>query len=153
VASAWRLTKTRHVDTAWTGEGARRAGGRWNSPGVAVIYASEALSLALVEVLVHLPPGLLPSYSAMPLEYDATLVETLPAADLPADWRDSPPPASAQALGDAWVRQARSAILRVPSVVVPHEWNLLLNPTHPDFPRVKRGAPERFPFDPRLARG
>lgn len=153
MASAWRLTKTRHVDTAWTGEGARRAGGRWNSPGVSVIYASEALSLALVEVLVHLPPDLLPSYSALPLEYDATLAETLAPADLPADWRLSPPPASTQALGDAWVREGRSAILRVPSVVVPHEPNLLLNPAHPAFHHVKRGAPERFPFDSRLARG
>lgn len=150
--TCWRLTKTRHVSSAWTGEGARRAGGRWNSPGLPVVYASEALSLALVEVLVHLPPGLLPSYSAIPVRYEEGLALTLTLEALPENWRTSPPPASTQALGDAWARERRSVILRLPSVVVPEEWNLVINTVHPDFPRLEIGPPLPFPFDPRLSR-
>lgn len=151
--NCWRLTKTRHLSTAWTGEGARRVGGRWNSPGTPVVYASEALSLALVEVLVHLPPGLLPSYSAIPTRYEAGLALTLSPEALPDDWRSSPPPASTQALGDAWARERRSVMLRVPSVVVPQECNLVINPAHPAFPSLEIGAPLPFPFDPRLRPG
>lgn len=149
--TCWRLTKTRHLSSAWTG--ARRVGGRWNSPGIPVVYASEALSLALVEVLVHLPPGLLPSYSAIPARYEAGLTLTLSLEALADDWRSSPPPTSTQAVGDAWARERRSAILRVPSVVIPQEWNLVINPAHPDFPRLEIDAPLPFPFDPRLRPG
>ena len=76
--SAWRLTKTKYLSTAWDGAGARRAGGRWNSPGVPVVYTSETLALALVEILVHLPSGGLPSYSTLPVEFHERLVTTVP---------------------------------------------------------------------------
>jgi RES domain-containing protein len=150
VPSAWRLTKTKHLAAAWDGEGARRAGGRWNSTGVRVVYASATLSLALVEILVHLPSGLLPAYSAVPVEMDESLVETVAAADLPSRWKDHPPPPEAQAIGDRWVAEARSAALRVPSVIVPSEFNYVLNPGHPQFARLRIGAAVPFPFDARL---
>ena len=148
--TAWRLTKTRYLATAWDGEGARRTGGRWNGFGTAVVYTSGTLSLALVETLVHLPSGVLPAYSAQPVEFDEAVLDVLQDSDLPTDWRADPPPASTRALGDEWVLASRRAVLRVPSVVVPLESNYVFNPRHPDFSRVTIGAPMPFPFDPRL---
>jgi RES domain-containing protein len=148
--SAWRLTKTKYLSSAWDGEGARQAGGRWNAPGVAVVYTSGTLSLALVEVLVHLPSDILPAYSAVPIEFDQALVTVLPPADLPRTWKDNPPPEATQAIGSEWVAGGKTAILRVPSVVVPGEWNFLLNPAHRDFARIRIGGAMAFPFDPRL---
>ncbi len=150
--TTWRLTKTKYLASAWDGAGARKAGGRWNSPGVAVVYTSETLALALVEILVHLPSGVLPAYSAIPVEFDEGLVTTLSRRQLPQDWQASPPPVATQALGDAWHAAGTSVVMRVPSVVVPQEFNYVLNPDHPDFARLRIGKPLAFPFDPRLAR-
>jgi RES domain-containing protein len=116
-----------------------------------VVYTSATLSLALVEVLVHLPSDILPSYSAVPIEFEESLVASVGPDQLPANWRDHPPPAETKAIGDQWVADARSALLRVPSVVVPNESNYVLNPSHPDFAQVHIGAPFPFPFDSRLA--
>jgi RES domain-containing protein len=152
LTAAWRLVKARYLAGAWDGEGARAAGGRWNSMGVPVVYVSSSLSLALVEVLVHLPAGLLGAYAAVPVSFDDTHLVALPDADLPADWRDVPPPASTQAIGDRFVAEARAMALRVPSVVVPSEPNYVLNPAHPAFASLEIGAPVAFPFDRRLVR-
>jgi RES domain-containing protein len=150
VPSVWRLTKTKHLATAWDGEGARRAGGRWNSMGVPVVYASATLSLALVETLVHLPSIILPAYSAVPVEIDESFIETVDQADIPSSWKDYPPPREVQAIGDRWVAETRSAALRVPSVIVPSEFNYVLNPAHSDFVRMRIGKALPFPFDARL---
>ena len=150
MTAGWRLVKTRFLAGAWDGEGARAAGGRWNSVGVPVVYVASSLSLALVEVLVHLPAGLLGAYSAVPVSFDDTHVETLPDRDLPADWREVPPPASTRAIGDRFAAEGRSLALRVPSVVVPSESNYVLNPGHPAFASMAIGAAVAFPFDPRL---
>lgn len=148
--SAWRLTKTKYLSTAWDGEGAKRSGGRWNSVGVAVVYTSGSLALALVEVLVHLPSGILPAYSAVRVEFDDSLVTAVTPAQLPTNWKASPAPAGTTTIGDKWVADRTSAVLRVPSVVVPGEFNYVLNPSHPDFGRLVIGTPTPFPFDPRL---
>jgi RES domain-containing protein len=150
VLSAWRLTKTKYLSTAWDGEGAKRSGGRWNSVGTTVVYTSATLSLALVETLVHVTSGLLAAYTAVPIEFEESLVTTLEAKDLPANWKDNPAPAGTRAIGDDWTLAAKSAALRVPSVVVPVEFNYLLNPKHSDFGRVRIGVAMPFPFDPRL---
>ncbi len=152
MTGAWRLVKTRLLATAWDGESARAVGGRWNSVGVPVVYVASSLSLALVEVLVHLPAGVLAAYSAVPVSFDDTHVVTLADRDLPADRREVPPPASTRALGDGFVADGRALALRVPSVVVPSESNYVLNPAHPAFASVEIGAPVAFPFDPRLVR-
>ena len=144
---------TRYLATAWDGEGARRTGGRWNSVGTAVVYTSATLSLALVETLVHLPSGVLPAYSAIRVGFDDSVVEILGDEDLPADWRADPAPASTRTIGDEWVVAGRSAVLRVPSVVVPMEFNYVVNARHPDFARLTAGAAMPFPFDPRLPLG
>ena len=148
--TAWRLTKTKYLATAWDGEAARRDGGRWNSVGTAVVYTSATLSLSLVETLVHITSAVLPAYTAVRIDFDDSLVTTLEAKDLPRDWRSDPAPASTRAIGDAWVLAANRAAFRVPSVVVPIEFNYMFNPKHPDFARVLIGTPTPFPFDPRL---
>jgi RES domain-containing protein len=147
---AFRLVRTTFAAAAFTGEGAALAGGRWNSPGMRVVYTSSSASLAALETLVHLNPAMRFSYLLFPIEFDDLLVEKLPPADLPAGWRDEPPPPATKRLGDAWVKQARSAVLQLPSVIIPAESNFLLNTSHPDFKSIIIGKPEIFSFDHRL---
>jgi len=146
----WRLCKKAHA--AFDGEGASRAGGRWNRRGTAVVYASQTLSLAALELLVHADPALLPNdLVAVPAEVpEALAVESVDAGALPRDWRRTPAPEALADLGTAWARSGRTSVLSVPSALVPGERNFLLNPAHPDFRRIRPGAPERFDFDGRL---
>ncbi len=152
---AFRLVKARHSAHAFDGEGARRFGGRWNHPGTRLVYASGSISLAALELLVHLESvEILAAYDLHELVFDEAWMVALDPAALPARWREDPAPPAVRALGDAWVASGESAVLRVPSVLVPEEWNVLLNPDHPDFARIERLAPRPFRFDRRLgARG
>ena len=147
---AWRIVKERHAATAFSGEGAAKTGGRWNSRGVPVVYASSTKSLAVLETLVHLNPPVPFKYVAFRLQFDDALIENVPLNRLPANWRIEPPPPSTKAIGDAWVREARSAVLALPSVIVPGELNYLINSAHPSFKKISIRKPERFAFDPRL---
>jgi len=147
---AWRIVKEKHAATAFDGEGARLFGGRWNSRGTRVVYTSATLSLAALESLVHLTPPVTFKYVAIPIEFDDDLVEALPVRALPADWTDEPPPVSTKTIGDGWVKEARSAILELPSVIIPGEKNYLLNPGHAGYKKIKVGKPKPFSFDPRL---
>jgi RES domain-containing protein len=150
MASAWRLVKAAYLSTAWGGEGARRYGGRWNSRGVALAYVSEHLSLACLEVLVAVHRGAsLDDFLAIAVDLGGVRVAEL-EGEPPSDWRSDPPSRSTQAIGDAWVNGGTTAILRVPSVVVPVEYNYLINPAHPDAKRIVIGTPMAFPFDRRL---
>lgn len=146
----WRLCKKAHA--AFDGEGARRVGGRWNRRGTPVVYASQSLSLAALELLVHADPAFLPGdLVAIPADVpDALTVESIEAADLPRDWRRYPAPEALADRGSDWARSGRSPVLSVPSAVVPLERNFLLNPAHPDFRRIRAGKPEPFHFDTRL---
>jgi RES domain-containing protein len=147
---AWRIVKEKHTATAFSGEGAAKTGGRWNSRGVPVVYASCTKALAALESLVHLNPTVLFKYVAFRIKFDDALVEIFPAKALPADWQTEPPPPSTKAIGDDWVRAMRSAVLALPSVIISGEPNYLLNPAHPDFKKISIGKPEPFAFDPRL---
>lgn len=147
---AWRIVKEKHAATAFDGEGAWLFGGRWNSRGTRLVYTSATLSLAALESLVHLNPPVAFKYVAIPIEFDEALVETVAAAGLPADWTEEPPPPSSMEIGDLWVKEARSVVLELPSVIIQAEPNYLLNPAHPDFKKVTIGKPLPFSFDPRL---
>jgi RES domain-containing protein len=150
---AWRITKQRHARTPFSGEGARLYGGRWNSPGVPVVYVAESQSLAVLEVLVHLDaPALLEKYVFLEVDFDASLVIDLDRSSLSKNWQSDPVPEAIQAIGDWWVLSGDSAVLRVPSVLVPGESNFLLNPRHPDFGKIGISRSHAFRFDPRLAR-
>ena len=147
---AWRIVKAKHATTAFSGEGAAKTGGRWNSRGVPAFYASSTQSLAALETLVHLNPPVSIRYAAFRIQFDDARIEEVLLTSLPADWQVEPPPPSTQAMGDVWVREARSAVLEVPSILIPAESNYLLNPAHPDFKHITIGKPVPFAFDPRL---
>jgi RES domain-containing protein len=150
MSRAFRIVREAYATTAFTGEGAALTGGRWNSPGARVVYTSASASLAALETLVHLNPALRFKYLLFQIEFDETLVEFIPPASLPDGWREEPPPPATKRLGDAWVKQARSAILALPSIIIPGESNFLLNTSHPDFKSITIGKPEIFSFDSRL---
>ena len=132
------------------GDGARLAGGRWNSPGRSVEYMAESVALAVLENLVHMsrrdfPNGYVCLAAVLP---DSVTVTTERDLRLRADLRELSP----QAFGDWWIDSIESAVLEVASVVVPHEHNYLLNPAHPDFAKITTDPPALFHFDPRLFR-
>jgi RES domain-containing protein len=147
---AWRIVRQDHGSAAFDGEGAWRFGGRWNSRGTRTVYTSATLSLAALETLVHLNPPVAFKYVAIPIDFDEALVETVAAKHLPVDWNEEPPPPSTAEIGDRWVKESRSAVLELPSVIIPAEPNYLLNPAHSDFKRIRIGKPTPFSFDPRL---
>ena len=151
----WRLLPRQFADAPLDGEGARLNGGRWNPPGVAMVYASTSLSLAALEILVHVgAPDLLPDdLTAVEVVVpDGASVETLPVDDLPRGWGGHPAPRSLAGLGREWVESKRTALLRVPSAVVSVEWNLLVNPVHPDAAGLRVASRRPFRWDARLSR-
>ena len=147
---AWRIVKHKHGATAFSGEGAAKTSGRWNSRGVPVVYTSSTKALAALETLVHLNPPVLFIYLVFHIQFDKTVIEEVPLNSLSADWQIKPAAQSSKAVGDIWVREARSAVLQVPSVIISGEFNYLLNPVHPDFTKIHIGKSEPFAFDPRL---
>jgi RES domain-containing protein len=151
----WRICRAPYAAEAFSGEGARRFGGRWNSRGVPMVYASTSLALAAIELFVHLEPGQAPD----DLVYlSATLPEGEPARTLesddlpPAWWTDSPAPGvpTTRDLGDSWVRERSSLALLVPSAPIRSEWNVLLNPLHPRMRELQIEPPQPFVFDARM---
>ena len=150
--TAWRFCKLKHLKTALTGEGARRGGGRWNSKGIPVVYASESISLAALESLVGMAEetDILEDYVYVSLRFDEKICLTVDNDSLPDDWTVYPQPQATKAIGDEWYKKKASVVLRVPSVIVPEESNFILNPDHPDFNKVEIGDPQPFHFDPRL---
>ena len=147
----WRLVKSRFVEHAFDGEGSRLYGGRWSSPGLPVVYTSATASLAVLEIFANVQhQDLLVSFELLSCAFDDALVSSVESSELPTNWRQSPAPARLQEIGDEWLRTARSAVLQVPSSIIEHESNYLLNPLHPDFTRVKRSAPQPFVIDHRL---
>ncbi len=150
--AVWRVSPAYHADKAMSGDGSYRRGGRWNPPGIRVVYCADSRSLALVEVLANIRrPALLHDQPWVLIRVDVPEYLVERPGRVPDDWRQHPYSVATQAFGAEWVQARRSTALRVPSVVVPGEFNYLLNPTHPQFARVKVGKPEPFSFDPRLA--
>ncbi len=148
---AWRIVKSRYLSRAFDGDGARRYGGRWNSPGRSVVYLSETRALATLEVLTGLQSTApIPAYVLVGAEFPAALVIEAEESILRKGWDTSPPTSISQAVGDGWLDRAESAVLRVPSVVVSNEFNFLINPSHPDFRHIRIGHPEPLLLDPGL---
>jgi len=149
--SAWRIAKRKHARFAFTGEGARRYGGRLNSPGTTIIYTAGSQSLAVLKILVHLDaPELLKEYVLFQVGIEDSYIVDIDAAVLPRNWRAEPAPGKVRRIGDEWVTNATSAVLRVPSTLVPGECNFLLNPRHADTPQMQFSEPISSRFDPRL---
>ena len=149
----YRIAKTGHIHDV-SGIGARTYGGRWNNKGTAIIYASENRALATVEYLVHVPLSLVPSdISIASLKIpDGIIPKEISLPDLPVRWRDYPAPPELAEIGTQWALTNDTLLLRVPSAVVEHEFNILINPLHPDMKRVAIPRIEEFRFDIRLLR-
>ncbi len=154
---AYRISKESNPAKAFSGQGAKDWGGRWNSRGIAVVYNAAHRSLSILEVLVHVKGGAGMGSAAFSapfyiysVSFDTALLEELSISILPAGWNSEPPTAVSQSLGDAWLQAARSPVLAVPSVIVPEERNYVLNPSHPRFPEVRIGSPIVCSLDPRL---
>lgn len=149
----YRIAKTTHIRDL-TGIGARLYGGRWNHKGTALIYASQTRSLATVEFLVHLSLPQTPTDVSMAtIEIpDDVRPEAIVLGSLPSNWRTYPAPPELADLGTAWAQAKRSLLLRVPSAVVEHEFNILINPAHPDMPRVSLVDVKKVTINGRLLR-
>ena len=149
---AWRLVREARARDAFTGEGARLYGGRWNPVGLRVTYLSESRSLAALEALVHqterLPTG---RFLFFEIKFPEHLVKTLSPGDLEGNWRSFPPPRTTVTRGGEWLKASESPLLRVPSVLIPEESNYLFNPSHPDAHKIVIGSPRAFSFDPRFS--
>jgi len=121
-----------------------------------MVYAAATRSLALLEILVHIrnarptKTSVNDAYVIFPIVFDADLLEELPDSSLPSDWDAAPPKDSTKFIGAAWISGASSAVLSVPSVLIPEERNYLLNPHHAFFSRVNISTPIPCKFDPRL---
>lgn len=148
---AWRITTRRDPRAAFDGEGARLYGGRWNRPGTRLVYAAEHLSLAALELFVHLDPEDAPRVLfRFRVEVPDDAIEVLPRGRLPPRWRAYPAPPATAAIGTDWARRREQLALLVPSAVIPEENNVLLNPEHPRFDRLDLGSGEAFSLDPRM---
>ena len=149
----WRIVDRTLVKTAFSGQGAFDYGGRWNSPGVRMVYCSEHPALAAFEKLVHIEDldELRTSYVLIPAECRNDSIKALPKP-LPGNWDSDSALPRLRALGNAWIASCESVAVSVPSVVLPRCNNILLNPAHPDFSNLKIGRPVPFDFDPRLER-
>ena len=145
---AYRLHSSRYP--ANDGTGAATTGGRWNPKGTEVIYAAASRSLAVLEILVH--------YSVLPRDFlitpisipDSVSIVGVPDSVLAAGWNQPTPIPTTQEYGGRWITANSSAVLIVPSAVMPLERNYVLNVLHPDFRKIAFEPSESFPFDPRL---
>ncbi|MDJ6852421.1 RES family NAD+ phosphorylase [Salmonella enterica] len=148
----YRLTKTKYLSTAWTGYGAKEAGGRWNSVGIPMVYVSETASLSMLETLVHLHAAqILEYFTLLRIDVPDDQIQSADMDELPDNWADEDAPPELALYGDAWCFSKDSIALRVPSALSPVEYNYLLNPEFPDFyDIIQKAEVIPFRFDSRL---
>ena len=151
IIHAWRLVSEARAHDAFSGEGARLYGGRWNPHGLRATYLSSTRSLAALEVLVHqaeqVPSG---RFLFFEVRFPEHFVTTVEPATLEENWRSYPPRNSTVAVGVGWLKTRSSPVLQVPSIMIPEESNYLLNPEHPRAEEIEIGAPRAFTFDHRF---
>lgn len=151
----WRISRGAYLAKALSGEGAFRYPGRWNHFGVAMVYTASTLSLAILEYVAHVQPGLAPRDLVM-LEVEITNAPSVyPKSKLPKNWRAIPPPNSTRDIGTNWARKNKTLSLGVPSVLMPtqNEFTVLLNPLHADMMMTTILSEHPFDLDQRLAKG
>jgi len=146
----WRIASAAHA--AFDGEGARRYGSRWTPRGLPAVFTSATLSLAALERFVNTDPDLeRVDLVAIAVDIETNIaIDTVTVGDWPPDWRTYPAPPSLAVIGERWLGEAKSAVLSVPSVVIPNERNFILNPPHADFSKLTIHPSEPFSFEPRM---
>src|SRR6478609_762267 len=147
----FRLSRAIYTTTL-SGKGAAIKGARWNSIGVEMIYTASNRSLAMAEVAVHFTMATLPADYVMTTIFipDDISLQKQNINDLPKDWNAFPHPASTQAIGDRFIGNGKYCVLQIPSVVTQGDFNLLINPNHAEFSKIKMILTEKFPFDKRI---
>ena len=151
--TAWRITKKKYATEAFTGEGAKLFGGRWNPAGYAVVYLAQNLSLAILELIVHLEEDAdIGAYRAIPVRFDSILVHVLEQDKLPKNWSSLPVSGQSQMVGKQWLEKKQSLLLQVPSSVVPSESNFLVNPRRPDVSKLEIGSSRPLHIDHRISK-
>lgn len=146
----FRIAKEKYIRDL-TGIGAKTVGGRWNAKGVAVLYTSTSASLSALEVLAHLPAAYFPdNMSIASIDLPNKLITSVDILDLPTNWNKIPPPLEIHNFTKQWIFEGKYLGLKVPSIIIPTEQNLLINPFHPDFKSVHLAQVESFSFDTRL---
>ncbi len=150
--TVWRLVTARCADSAFSGEGARRYGGRWNHKGIPLVYTASSQSLAVLEMLVQDTPLRARYVSISAILPDELAIAQVRIEALPPDWRDTSELEALRTIGSDWANESSTAVLAVPSAVIPAETNHLLNPRHPSFGEIAVGAPGELVTDLRLIR-
>jgi RES domain-containing protein len=147
----FRLQRARHGPDL-SGAGAARKGARWNSAGIEIIYTSASRALAMSEIAVHF------TFATLPADFmlfqifipDDTSIKVIQPSKLPVHWNSNPPSLACQAIGDDFIRAKKYCLLKIPSAVVRGDFNILINPAHPEFAGVRVLVRTPFPFDNRL---
>lgn len=152
----YRIDRKKYLKDTLKGIGASMSSSfRWNSEHTRMVYTSESRALALLEITAHLNGVLEIPTDRYLVEIeipDALKIQKLSIADLPKNWNAHPPSVFTQNLGDSFVQKLKSPVLKVPSSIVPQEFNLLINPHHPDAHKIEIISKERLAFDPRIVR-
>ena len=145
----WRVCKKKHKDTAFSGEGGLYAPARWTPQGFRAVYTAESLSLASLEVFVHTESNKIPLIAIRAILPEDIAIETVEPGSLPTDWQQETAYPVLQNIGKQWLVSRRTPILKVPSAVIPIEFNYILNPQHPDL-KLMLDPPMEFRFDVRM---
>ena len=147
----YRLTLAKYVETAFSGEGSRRVGGRWTPAGSPAVSTASSIALTVLETLVHVDSAIMPKHLVIRVDVpDSINITSFTSGELPNDWRETPAPAALQHIGRDWLDAGETALLQIPSVVFPKENNVIINPLHPDFKTLRIGEPDSFSIDARL---
>ncbi|MEO7119549.1 MAG: RES family NAD+ phosphorylase [Ginsengibacter sp.] len=148
---AYRLSREKFAKTL-SGKGAALKGARWNSIGVELIYTASNRSLSMAEVAVHFTLATLPGDYMMITIFipDNISIQKFNISDLPTNWNTFPHPSTTPSIGDKFITDNKFCVLQIPSAVTQGDYNLLINPNHPDFKRIKIIAIDKFPFDKRI---
>ncbi len=148
----WRLIKERHASSAFSGEGARIHGGRWNHEGTSAVYTSESLSLAVLETVIHLDED----ERDVPFVYfiaeipKKVPVKVVTVKELPNNWREEPPSYNIKSIGTDIFKAGAYAVIKIPSIIVPENMNYIINPLHKDYKKIKISDPFPYTLDQRI---
>jgi RES domain-containing protein len=150
----FRIERRKYLEAVLSGEGAARSSGnRWNSLYTAMVYTAQTRALALLELAVHLDltEDLPTDRYFVEIEIpDQLQISEIKVEDLPSGWNENPPNTQTRRIGDKFVADGHAVVLRVPSSIIPMEYNYLINPRHPDSAGIRVISSEELHFDPRL---
>ena len=151
MATYYRIVQAEWARSAMNGEGAWLHGGRWNPPGLHAVYLAESRALAALEIIVHAPREVMSlEWRIIEVEVPDELIQAVSIADLPAAWQALPSSLTARNFGAKWLRGRRALALKLPSVIIPEEHSLMLNPRHVDVVKLRVSKPRKFELDPRF---